>query len=36
MGLDPQQGVLRLSLVHYNSARDIERLLAALDEVLAD
>lgn len=35
MGLDPQQGVLRLSFVHYNSARDIERLLTALDEVLA-
>ncbi len=34
MGLDPQQGVLRLSFVHYNSAQDIERLLAALDELL--
>jgi cysteine desulfurase family protein (TIGR01976 family) len=35
MGLDPQQGVLRLSLVHYNSAQEIDRLLAALDELLA-
>ena len=34
MGLDPKQGVLRLSFVHYNSAQDIERLLAALDELL--
>ena len=34
MGLDPRQGVLRLSFVHYNSAQEIERLLAALDELL--
>ncbi len=34
MGLDPQRGVLRLSFVHYNTAQEIERLIAALDVVL--
>ena len=34
MGVDPAQGVLRLSLVHYNSATEVDRLLAALDEIL--
>ncbi|MDM4771264.1 aminotransferase class V-fold PLP-dependent enzyme [Solimonas sp. SE-A11] len=34
MGLDPKQGVLRLSFLHYNSTQDIERLLRALDELL--
>ena len=35
MGVDPARGVLRLSFVHYNSAEDIERLIGALDRVLA-
>ena len=34
MGVDPAKGVLRLSFVHYTSRDDIDRLLAALDEVL--
>ncbi|MCB2110841.1 aminotransferase class V-fold PLP-dependent enzyme [Albidovulum sp.] len=34
MGIDPRQGVLRLSMVHYNSADDVARLIAALDTVL--
>lgn len=34
MGVDPARGALRLSFVHYNSAEDIERLIAALDRVL--
>jgi selenocysteine lyase/cysteine desulfurase len=31
MGVDPQRGVLRLSFVHYASAEEIDRLIAALD-----
>ena len=31
MGVAPNPGVLRLSFVHYTSAEDIERLIAALD-----
>ncbi|PKP74371.1 MAG: nitrogen fixation protein NifS [Alphaproteobacteria bacterium HGW-Alphaproteobacteria-6] len=34
MGVDPQRGVLRLSMVHYTSAADVARLIAALDRVL--
>ena len=35
LGLDPARGVLRISLLHYNSAVEIDRLLLALDEALA-
>lgn len=34
MGIDPDQGVLRLSFVHYTSAAEVERLMAALDHIL--
>ena len=34
MGVDLAHGVLRLSLSHYTSERDVERLIAALDHVL--
>lgn len=34
MGIDPARGVLRMSLVHYTSAEDVARLVAALDRVL--
>lgn len=34
MGVDPQRGVLRLSFLHYTSAQEIDRLIAALDAVL--
>lgn len=34
LGVDPRRGALRLSFVHYTSAQDIDRLLAALDQVL--
>lgn len=34
MGIDPAQGVLRLSFTHYTSAAEIEKLLNALDDVL--
>ncbi|MBC7737682.1 MAG: aminotransferase class V-fold PLP-dependent enzyme [Candidatus Saccharibacteria bacterium] len=34
MGLDREQGVLRMSAAHYTSAGDVTRLIAALDRVL--
>jgi cysteine desulfurase family protein (TIGR01976 family) len=33
LGLEQRGGMLRLGLVHYNTAEEIERLLAALDEL---
>ncbi len=34
MGVDLEQGVLRMSLVHYTSAAEVGQLIAALDRVL--
>ncbi len=34
MGVDPDQGVLRLSFVHYTTRDEIDRLIAALDKRL--
>lgn len=34
MGVDPEQGVLRLSFTHYTSRAEIDQLLNALDDVL--
>ena len=34
MGIDPDLGVLRLSFVHYTSRSEVDRLIAALDQVL--
>lgn len=34
LGLDPDDGVVRISLVHYNAPEDIERCLAALAAVV--
>jgi selenocysteine lyase/cysteine desulfurase len=34
LGARPQNGVVRVSLVHYNSGEDVERLFAGLDQVL--
>jgi selenocysteine lyase/cysteine desulfurase len=34
LGIDPENGVLRISLVHYNSQADIDGLLSALDSTL--
>jgi len=34
-GLDPEDGVVRTSLVHYNTLEEIERLIKVFDEVLA-
>lgn len=34
LDVDPDQGVLRLSFVHYTSAEEVRQLISALDEVL--
>lgn len=34
LGLDPQDGVVRVSLVHYNTLDEVDRLIAALDPIL--
>ena len=34
MGIDPGQGVLRLSFTHYTSRPEIDKLIAALDRVI--
>jgi cysteine desulfurase family protein (TIGR01976 family) len=34
-GLDPEDGVVRTSFVHYNTPEEIERLIRVFDEVLA-
>ncbi|MHC5212006.1 MAG: cysteine desulfurase-like protein [Planctomycetota bacterium] len=34
LGLDLEDGVVRVSLVHYNNGREIERLIEALDGIL--
>ncbi len=32
----PQNGVVRVSMVHYNTIDEVDRLIAALDPVLQD
>lgn len=34
LGIEPEVGVLRISLVHYTSADDVDRLLTRLDDLL--
>jgi selenocysteine lyase/cysteine desulfurase len=34
MGIDTQDGVVRVSLVHYNTEQDVEHILTSLDKVL--
>jgi len=34
IGVDPMQGVLRVSMVHYNSGQEVARLIGALSELL--
>ncbi len=34
LGLDPEDGVVRVSLVHYNTIEEIDRLIGVLDEIL--
>jgi cysteine desulfurase family protein (TIGR01976 family) len=33
LGLDPEQGAVRAGIVHYNTAEEVDRLLAALGEL---
>jgi cysteine desulfurase family protein (TIGR01976 family) len=33
LGLDPDEGAVRAGIVHYNTADEVDRLLAALDEL---
>jgi selenocysteine lyase/cysteine desulfurase len=35
LGIDPDRGVLRVSFVHYTHPAEVERLIGALDDVLA-
>ncbi|MCZ6883641.1 MAG: aminotransferase class V-fold PLP-dependent enzyme, partial [Gammaproteobacteria bacterium] len=34
LGIDPDDGVVRLSLVHYNTQEDVEKILTELDQAL--
>jgi len=34
LGIDLEDGVMRVSMVHYNSVGDVDRLLEALDDIL--
>ncbi|MCB0992000.1 MAG: aminotransferase class V-fold PLP-dependent enzyme [Acidimicrobiales bacterium] len=34
MGIDLAEGVVRVSLVHYNTVEEVDRVIAALDEVI--
>ena len=34
IGARPQNGVVRVSLVHYNSGEDVDRLIGALDTIV--
>ena len=34
LGIDPDDGVLRVSMVHYNTAAEVERLVTVLDDIL--
>ena len=34
MGIDPEQGVLRMSFVHYTDQAEIDKLLNALDDII--
>jgi selenocysteine lyase/cysteine desulfurase len=31
LGLDTQEGVVRVSLLHYNSMEEVDRMIGALD-----
>ncbi len=36
LGINPDDGVVRISLVHYSSHQDVEKILLALDNALTD
>jgi selenocysteine lyase/cysteine desulfurase len=33
-GIDPEQGVLRLSFVHYTSQAEVDKLMTVLEDIL--
>ena len=35
LGMDPEDGVVRVSMVHYNTAEEVQKLIVALDAILA-
>ena len=34
LGIDTKDGVIRASMVHYNSLEDVEKIIAAIDKTL--
>ena len=34
LGIDVDEGVVRVSLAHYNTTEEVERLIQALEEIL--
>ena len=32
--MDPDDGVVRVSMVHYNTSEEVERLVKVLDDIL--
>ena len=34
LGMDPDDGVVRVSMVHYNTAEEVQKLIGALDTIL--
>jgi cysteine desulfurase family protein (TIGR01976 family) len=35
LGMDPEDGVVRVSMVHYNTVEEVQKLIGALDTILA-
>ena len=35
LGMDPDDGVVRVSMVHYNTRAEVERLVESLDHILS-
>jgi selenocysteine lyase/cysteine desulfurase len=34
--MDPEDGVVRVSMVHYNTVEEVQKLVEALDSILAN
>ena len=34
LGIDPNDGVVRASMLHYNTMEEVERLISSLEEIL--
>jgi len=35
LGMDPEDGVVRVSMVHYNTVEEVQKLVGVLDAILA-